>query len=228
MVYNFLFLMKQKFETVVFDMDGTLCDTRSGISHCVNLTLKKLDKKTFPDNFINKHIGPPVTKIFQLLLKTNDKELLRQCVYLFRKEYKISGLRQSRLFEGIRSLLDNFASSGLRLMIVTNKPKEFAIKIVETLKVRSYFKEIVGPEVDSLVYDKQSMLRSLIIANGLDVKKMIMVGDRKDDIIAARENGVTSIGVTYGFGSKKELQDAGADYICSTPSSIEKYVLIGR
>src|SRR5262249_18421276 len=104
--------------------------------------------------------------------------------------------------------------------VATSKPQVFAERILQHFELADHFEEICGNDLEGSLDDKAELLRQILVNRSLDPKETVMVGDRKHDVIAAKRNGLISIGVTYGYGSLSELTEAGVDYLCDSPTEV--------
>jgi len=183
---------------ILFDLDGTLIDSSPGIISSMLHALKNIDK-----NDIKNAIGLPLLPMIKKLLPGANEENINEIAKLYRSHYSKIGLYNSTLYEGIPELLE-LLSKEYDLYIVTSKPLQFAENVAKKLNIRKYFKSIKGPDLSLAPKNKAELISEL----GLAPENCIMVGDRADDVLAAEENNIKTVGVSYGYGSKKELEKA--------------------
>ena len=212
------------FKSILFDMDGTLIDPSEGIFDSIRNALQQLDVPQPPDEDFPSFVGPPLRKIFSRLLKTNEVEVLENAVALYRQRYSNSGLFQCVVYGGIFEMLENLAEGGYDLYVATIKPGLYAHKILAHTGLARHFNAIHGSALDGSMDDKDRLVKGLLDEHGLNSAQGIMVGDRYMDVDAAKANGLVSIGASYGFGTRKELLDAGADHIAGSPEEIVKII----
>ncbi len=201
---------------VYFDLDGTLTDPYEGISKCI---LYALDELGFPhptDEYLLSCIGPPLYDTFPEMV---GQELTLRAVDLYRERFDEVGWRENKPYDGICDALAKIASCGHTMFVATSKPWKAAEKIVEHFKMRQYFEQVYGCELDGTRSNKVELLRYAIGRNGVAETKT-MIGDRKHDLIGALANDMRPIGVSYGYGSVEELRGAGAVSIAAAPADL--------
>ena len=208
------------FDTVLFDLDGTLTDPFEGISNSIIYALKKFGI-TAPDKpLLTKFIGPPLTESFSEYCGLNHSDALRAVDY-YREYFSVAGIFENKPYEGVCELLSGLKERGYTAIVATSKPEQFAKTIVQ-----HFGKEICGATMDQSRTQKADVIAyALKKCEIKDKKRAVMVGDREHDIIGAKINGLSSIGVLYGYGSKEELLEAGANYIANSPVDILHYIL---
>ncbi len=215
------------FDTVLFDLDGTLTDPFEGISNSIIYALKKFGI-TAPDKpLLKKFIGPPLTESFSEYCGLNHSDALHAVDY-YREYFSVAGIFENKPYEGVCELLSGLKERGYTAIVATSKPEQFAKAIVQHFGLEQYFKEICGATMDQSRTQKADVIAYALKKCEIkekDKKRAVMVGDRKHDIIGAKTNGLSSIGVLYGYGSKEELLEAGANYIANSPVDILHYIL---
>ena len=217
------------FDTVLFDLDGTLTDPFEGISNSIIYALKKFCIAAPDKPLLKKFIGPPLTESFSEYCGLNHSDALRAVDY-YREYFSVAGIFENKPYEGVCELLSGLKERGYSTIVATSKPEQFAKAIVQHFGLEQYFKEICGATMDQSRTQKADViayaLKKCEIKDEIkDKKRAVMVGDRKHDIIGAKINGLSSIGVLYGYGSKEELLEAGANYIANSPVDILHYIL---
>lgn len=215
------------YKYILFDLDGTLTNSKEGITKCVQYALKhfEIDEPNL-DN-LTCFIGPPLLNGFKEYYGFDeDKSIL--AVEKYRERFSEIGLFENAVYDGIEELLEELINKGKVLAIATSKPGIFTERILEKFTLKKYFKVVVGSELDGTRNDKgeviQEVIRQLDLSKD-DLSKTIMVGDRKHDIIGAKSCRIHSIGVKYGFAKENELELAGADYIVESVRELEKFLL---
>lgn len=215
----------RKIEHMMFDFDGTIADTSEGIIRSMHYAYDKLHLRHEPDERIQNMIGPPLEDMFSSLLHTADKGYIKKAVSHFRERYAKQGVKELCLYPQVKETLRSFHEEGFKLYIVTSKPEKFVNEICEEQKIKEYFSAITGVSVERQSLSKSERMRELMEIYGITKENGIMVGDRPEDVDAAGQNAVTCIGVTYGFGKKEELKDAGCvrllDKFSDLPYEIE-------
>ena len=144
----------------------------------------------------------------------------------YREYFAATGIFENKPYTGVQELLSELKKSGFTVVVATSKPEQFAKTIVQHFGLEQYFKEICGATMDQSRTQKADVIAyALKKCEIKDKKRAVMVGDREHDIIGAKINGLSSIGVLYGYGSKEELLEAGANYIANSPADILHYIL---
>lgn len=216
-------MMKKRFETVLFDFDGTLADTAAGIKHCALEALHAYGFDETDDERLRAFIGPPLIDSF--LNYTDDADTARNMVDKYREHYRAGGMFRCELYDGVADMLAELDAAGMSMAIASSKPGEFVDTILTHLGIRHYFRFISAPAVGHVNPTKCELINSALDLLGADRSTAVMVGDRMFDIEGAAQAGVFSVGVLYGFGSEDELGRYGADVICETPKQISELIL---
>ncbi len=203
---------------LLFDLDGTLTDSRPGILACVEFAMKELTQPIEED--LSFCLGPPLHQSFARLLKTDDPERVAHAVALYRKRFVDVGMFENSVYHGIPEMLATLQSSGHRLFVATSKVEKYAVQILTHFRLDHFFDRIYGSEMDGRLANKGELIRHLLAKEDLVPAKSWMVGDREHDIHGAKQNGLTSLGVLWGYGSATEFEAAGADHFLATPKCI--------
>lgn len=209
-------------KTVLLDLDGTLTDPKLGITSCIRYALTKLDAPA-PDD-LDWCIGPPLLANLTKILD-GDEEKAHIGVGYYRERFATDGLFENEVYEGIEDALTAFRAEGLTLFVATAKPLVFAKQIVSHFKLDGYFKQVYGPDLGDLHHDKTDLIADIIKDHGIDPAHAVMVGDRSNDINAAKGNGMLSLGVSYGYGRDGELAATEPDAIVASPKELADWVL---
>ncbi len=199
--------------TVFFDLDGTLTDPRVGITTSIQFAMGKLNVDVPAKDDLTWCIGPPLLKSFDVLV---GKERSAKALGFYRERFSDIGWKENAPYPGIEDTLARLSGAGFRLYVATSKPHVYAKKIIEHFQMRQYFDAIYGSELDGTRSDKSDLLR-FALSDTQAEENVTMVGDREHDVIGALANGMSAIGVTYGYGSPQELLQAGATRIVSRP-----------
>jgi len=205
---------------LLFDLDGTLTDPRSGIVRCMKHALHELGAPCPPDDVLASFIGPPLRGTFATLLATSDRVLIERALALYREEYGDTGLFENQVYAGVTQMLEHARGLASAAFVATLKPKLYADRIVRRLGLAPYFAGVYGPELEGRFDDKVDLLAHLLVSEKVSPERAVMIGDRAGDIVGARANRVRSIGVLWGYGSESELTDAGADGLCHSPADL--------
>lgn len=207
--------------TLLFDLDGTLTDPREGITRSVQYALAKLGIDE-PDLTALEHfIGPPLLQCFMSTYGL-DEAMGWQAVNHYRERFRVTGLYENRVFEGVPALLDALQAQGRTLYIATSKPTVFAAEIARHFGFDRYFTRIYGSELDGTRTNKVELLAHLLESEGLAPEATLMIGDRKHDLIGARSNGLQAVAVGYGFGSREELLGEAPAYHFETLADLHR------
>lgn len=199
---------------IFFDLDGTLTDPKPGITRSIQYALQRLGQPVPGEDDLAWCIGPPLLASLKKLVGTDA--LAGRALLLYRERFSEIGLFENDVFPGIEDTLSTLAASGRRMFVATSKPAVYAERIVSHFGLEPYFERVFGSELDGTRTDKSDLLRFALQAADVDPRQAIMIGDRSHDMVGARNNGMTGIGVLYGYGSRDELVEAGAYRICET------------
>lgn len=208
------------YDIVLFDLDGTLTDSGLGITNSVEYALNKFSIEVEDKTELNKFIGPPLNESFEMFCGFT-KEEASEAVSVYREYYREKGIYENCVYDGIKDLLIEINSRGKKAAVATSKPELFAKQILDHFNLSEYFFYIGGSNMDETRTDKAEVIDYVLKEIGLyDKSKVVMVGDRKHDMIGAEKNGIDSIGVLFGYGSLEELKTAGATHIAPTVKDI--------
>ena len=208
---------------LLFDLDGTITDPKEGITKCVQYALSKFDIEEDCDNLLS-FIGPPLTDSFMDFYGF-DKQKAELAIKYYRERYAKIGLFENSAIDGIHEVLEKLKNSGYTLAVATSKPTCFAISICEKYDFSKYFDIIMGSELDGTRTKKSEIIYEVLKQLNAKPEEVVMIGDRKYDIIGAKEVGTASIGVRFGYAEDGELEKAGADFIVGTPNELLSCIL---
>jgi phosphoglycolate phosphatase len=208
---------------LIFDLDGTLADSAEGILYSFRLTLDELGM-TPSDEELRALIGPPIQDSFGRL--GFEGEARDEIVDRYRGHYGRFGVQRAHLYEGIEVTLDRLQVAGVRMGVATAKRVDFAQEMLAQLDVAAYFEIIAGVSLDdSLITKKQVMNEVLEFFGPQDPRRVWMVGDREQDVLASIFHGVVPIGVLWGYGSRDELELSGAEFVIESPEQLFEIVV---
>ena len=193
--------------TVIFDLDGTLSDSAEGIVRSINYALPRLGFKERPKEELLQYIGPHLTSIFENLTGKRDEDFLNNAIAIFRERYFSIGYKENELYEGIRDVLELLTRRGDILCVATTKRTDIAQNVLEYFEIDKYFTRIQGSD---LYPHKADSLREMMVDSTLNSGPMIMIGDRDSDFTAARDAGMPSLAVRWGYGCEDEYKLATA------------------
>jgi phosphoglycolate phosphatase len=209
-----------QFTNIIFDLDGTLVDPGEGIGRTIRFVLDRFAPECPFDPSPGWYVGPPLREIFGRLLPPGSSTgLIENAVSLYLQRFETHGVKESIVYPEIAEMLASL-SSGRRLFVVTSKNTPIAEQILTTHGLRKYFETLIGTERDDRFRNKEDAVRFLLEGSKLESDATAIVGDREHDLIAGRRNGIFTVGVTYGYGSRRELTEAGAHRICDSPREL--------
>lgn len=213
-----------RYPVIFFDLDGTLTDPAEGITKSVRYALAKFGIDADIDD-LRGFIGPPLHHSFMNSYRF-DASTARQAVEYYREYFAVTGIFENVLFQGIPELLAGLKANGGDLTVVTSKPAFYAEQIVRHFELAGFFDAVVGPGLDLSQAEKALLVeRAIGRYDGRRPVDFVMIGDREHDILGANANGIASIGVTYGAGSREELVAAGATHVVDTLAELETLLL---
>lgn len=216
--------MKQ-YQTILFDLDGTLTDPAEGIAASFvyaleNMHLPVPDKKT-----LTRFIGPPLLETFERDFSLNASDA-RKALRYYREYFGNAGIFENVLYDGIEHLLERLCAGGKTLLVATSKPEPYAVRILEHFGIAGFFTYIAGSTLEETRTKKADVIRYALSVTGIPANlNAVMVGDRRHDVEGAKEVGIDSIGVLYGYGTRDELQCAGVTYLAETVNALEALLI---
>jgi phosphoglycolate phosphatase len=211
--------------SVLLDLDGTLVDSQPGILASCLAALRTLGHKPDENLDIISAIGPPLEEIMQVLLKPYGDNRVAEAVVAYRQHYGDSGLLQSEPYPGVADSLKAMQQAGLRIYLATSKRVVFARLILEHLEIDTYFNGIYGSVPSGELDHKPELIAHIVSEHSLEPSHGLMVGDRRHDIIGAHAVGMRALGVLWGYGSRQELETAGADRLVESSTDLARAVL---
>ncbi len=212
-------------KAVLFDLDGTLTDPKLGIINSIQYALTQLGQTSPQLDELLWCIGPPLIDSFALLIDTNDRAQIDRAIQLYRDRFATVGLFENLLYPQIPEVLTEIRAGGYRTYVATSKPQIYARKIIEHFDLTELFDCGYGSELDGSHNIKGELIDRIVRLENLSPMQTVMVGDRSYDTIGAKQNGLYSIGVTYGYGAESELRDCGTDAIIDRPQQIVKILM---
>lgn len=204
-------------QVILFDLDGTLTESGEGIINCVQYALEKLGKKEEHPENLQCFIGPSLKEQFMKYAGLGEEEGEKAVVY-YRERYTTTGIFENRLYPKIPELLELLKINNKILAVASSKPEVYVKQILEHFQIADYFTAIVGSELDGRRTEKAEVIEEALRRMHLEEErdKVLMVGDRSHDVQGAISCGLQCIGVAYGYGSREELEKAGAVYIADS------------
>lgn len=241
------------FQNILFDLDGTLTESGPGITRSVQYALHQMGIEEPDLQKLEPFVGPPLNLSFRERYGMNEEETGR-AIHYFRESYDTKGIYENNVYPGVRELLQQLHEQGSRLAIASSKPEPMVHRVLEHFGIAGYFDVIVGSHVEEELDNKMGadnkllMVKKALQGLGLSVepgfgaaeepetamtealkrarrKSYAMVGDRSFDMNGAKANHVTAVGVSYGYGSRRELEEAGADFIADTVEELGRILM---
>jgi phosphoglycolate phosphatase len=209
---------------VFFDLDGTLTDSRAGIARCIQHALVELGMDCPEEDTLTEYVGPSLAAAFSTLLETSDPVQIDRAIAGFRRRFERVGMFENALYPGIAGAIDELAAMGFRLSVVTAKPHVYATRILEHFGLADRFTRAYGPELADRAYSKDALIRQACGMERLDPQQCFMVGDRVEDIVGAKVNGLRAIAVLWGYGTHAELEAAHPDHLVRTSIELVEYL----
>lgn len=207
-------------QQILFDLDGTLTDPMIGITKSVQYALRAYGIQVERLEDLCPFIGPPLRDSFMKYYGF-DPDQATEAIWKYREYFSVTGLYENKEYAGIKEMLEALRDEGKKLYVATSKPELFAKKILEHFQMAEYFTFIGGASMDETRVKKGDVIGYVLEENQItDLSQVVMVGDREHDVIGAKEAGIESVGVLYGYGSREELEEAGANEIVSTVEAL--------
>lgn len=214
----------QAAQCILFDLDGTLTDPGVGITRSVAYALRDFGIETEDLDTLCGFIGPPLKASFTHFYGMNEADAER-AVAKYREYFQRQGMFENTVYPGVPELLEQLQSAGKQLMVATSKPTVFARAILDHFGMAAYFSGVTGSELDGTRTDKGEVIACALASGGFRPELAVMVGDRSYDVIGAAQNGLPSVGVLYGYGSREELEQAGASVTAMTVEELQMLLL---
>lgn len=216
--------MKQ-YKYLLLDLDGTITDSETGITRCVEYALNHFGIQVDDLRELSPFIGPPLLDSFKDFYNFTDEQAAI-AVEKYRERYEKKGILENKLYPGIGEFLTEARLKDKIVILATSKPEIFAKRILDYFELSNYFSFVAGSGLDGSLHTKTDVIDYILQSNKIiDLSSVVMIGDRKHDIIGAKNVGIDSIGVLYGFGDYKELSEAGADNIVEDIPALRKLLL---
>jgi len=214
----------KKYHTLLFDLDGTLTNPKEGITKSTAYALAHFGIHADPDDLV-KVIGPPLMYSFQTYFGLCEEDA-RLATAKYRERFSTVGILENLSYEGIDALLRDLSAAGYNLLVATAKPTVYAVQILDNFHLFEYFSAVIGAELSGARSEKDEIIAEALFSQAVtDKSGCLMIGDREYDIRGALANGIDSIGVRYGFGTREELAAAGATYIAENVEDLRKLLL---
>ncbi len=220
------------FDIVIFDLDGTLIDSRIGIHSSVVHTLKEMGVPAVDQELLSQFIGPPLIDSFQSIAGMSEPDAER-AVAVYKEHFAVEGIKGFEVYEGVSEMLWLLRASGVRMAIATTKDEIFAREIALNADFMPFLEAVIGSDREGMMVRKPQLVAAALMALNLpaplpqDTKtpRIVMVGDHALDILGAKANNIASIAVTYGFGNNEELQQAQPDHMANSIMELRNLLL---
>lgn len=218
-----------RYTNIIFDLDGTITEPEEGIVNGVIYALSKFNIGVEDRKSLHRFIGPPLRDSFRDFYGLTEAET-EAAVKYYREYYSVNGLVENELMPGMKDALISLNNAGCKLYVATSKPEIYAKKILDNLGVLNLFQVVAGSLLDGSRDKKELVIDYLLEESGIRfdtnyTDKTVMIGDRCFDIEGAKAMGLDNIGVTFGYGSRKEFLKAGAMKIVDTAEEMTEYIL---
>lgn len=215
---------KLDYDWLLFDLDGTLTDPFEGITRSVEYALNAFGIEVEDRRVLAPFIGPPLVESLTERYGFTMEDAVA-AVAKYREYFAVKGLYENELFEGIPELLSDCREAGYKISMATSKPTHYARIIAEHFDIARYFDAIHGSSLDGTRITKSSVVAEAIAEEHLDPTRALMIGDRRHDVEGAREHGIRTVGVLYGYGSREEHEAAGAAYIVNDLDELRELLI---
>lgn len=215
----------QKYRNVLFDLDGTISDPKVGITKSIQYALRKMGITPPETDELTVFIGPPLYESFQRSYGM-DAAQAKQAIAYYREYFAQNGMYENRVYSGVQTLLEQLRKDGRFIAVATSKPTEFSETILQHFNIRHLFHLVVGSNMDGTRSAKAEIIRCVMDhCPDSPPESFVMIGDRAYDIIGANENGIDSIGVTYGYGTMDELLGAGPTFVAHSFTALQAMLM---
>ncbi|MBQ5682119.1 MAG: HAD family hydrolase [Peptococcaceae bacterium] len=210
---------------LLFDLDGTLTNPQEGITKCVQHALRAFGIEEPDLEKLIPFIGPPLIQSFMEFYNMSEEDA-RKAVAVYRERFSTVGLFENFPYPGIADMLAELKAQGKILAVASSKPTIYVRRILEKFELAPYFDVIEGSNLDGTRVDKKEVIAEVLSQlDNPSADDLLMIGDRKFDVIGARETGFGCVGVRFGFAAPDELEQSGAVYIADTVRDLHRYLL---
>jgi phosphoglycolate phosphatase len=207
---------------LLFDLDGTLTDNFEGIANCIRYALTHLGVPHPEPDALRACVGPPLRETLPRLLGTNDAATTERAIALYRERFSELGWRENAVYAGVGDMLAAAALVSQRMYLCTTKPQVYAERIVAHFGLAGFLDGVYGTSLDGRLDDKADLMAHLLARENLEGAHCLMIGDRRHDMRAAQRNGARTMGVLWGYGSREELTEAGAEVLLAAPADFSR------
>lgn len=208
---------------ILFDMDGTISNTEEGITRCVQYALEGFGIYEPDRTALRRFIGPPLQDSFKEYYGMSEDDAWA-ALLKYRERYDPVGIFECETYEGVEEALRRLKKAGYYIGLASSKPETACCRILEHFHLLSYFDEVVGASLDKSICSKAQVLREWMRRSGAKPGQAVLVGDTRFDALGAAEAGIACIGVTYGFGTREELEQGGAVAVFDSMKEVADYI----
>lgn len=207
---------------LLFDLDGTLANAMDAFVASIDYAFDSMQLARLSQEAKSAMLGPPLHLELPKHLANDHAHLAPKLIEQFRIHHGREGIYQYAFFNGMEPTMHSLKDNGHRLFVATSKPRVYAEEIFKHFGKTHLFEGIYGSELSGLNSKKADVIRLAISQNNLMPQETIMIGDRMHDVLGAQENGIPCLGVTWGYGTRQELNEAGASAIISTWHALQE------
>ncbi len=201
-----------KYKGVIFDLDGTIIESKEGIVDSLVYSLEKMGKEKIDRDLLKSYIGLTLEDIYIKELNTNDENIIRKAIDYYREDFEKNGVYKNTLYNGIKDFIISLYEEKIKIYIASIKPAKYTKLILEYHNLSMYFDYIVGSGMYGEHNTKYELIKMVIDYSNFSPNELIMIGDRKGDIEGAKKHNMDTIGVLYGYGTKEELMAVNPTY----------------
>lgn len=213
------------YKYILFDLDGTLTDPAEGITNSVAYALNRYGIKVEDKKQLYSFIGPPLVDSFANFYGFS-KEKSREAVDVYREYFAGKGIFENKVYDGVREMLNNLKKAGFKLAVASSKPELYVRRILERFDLEKYFCFVGGATMDETRVAKNQVIEYVLKNMGVtEKKKVLMVGDRKFDVLGARQMGIDALAVLYGYGTNDEFREIKEENLADSPIQVEKFIM---
>jgi phosphoglycolate phosphatase len=213
------------YQTVLFDFDGTICDTGEGIMDCVRLALQEMGYPVPPTATLRRFVGPPAEQGYMTYCGMNREQAL-QAVQHFRCHYNVDGWKKTSIYPGIPELLRDLKQAGATVCVASSKPQNMVERMLPCFHIQQYFDVVSAADNSDRHSDKDTVIRhALALSHAESGTSTVMVGDTHFDAVGADKVGLPFIGAAYGYGGPEDLHADGRKVpLASSPDGLRQYL----
>ncbi len=216
--------MSKTYSHILFDLDGTLTDSGPGIMNSFAYAVEKMGGQVTDKESFRKFVGPPLQDSFGRVLGYSPEDTQKAIVFYREYYFGKGGATENTVYPGIEELLSELKKAGKTLLVATSKNIRGTTLVLEHFGLNKYFDFVATANDEDRLHKSDVIRYALSLCKGVDPKDCVMVGDRENDVSAANEVGVDSIGVLYGYGDEEELTTAGATHLAATAEDVRKLI----